>query len=406
MLAPAVHARRSVSIVVVIVVVMVLVGRQHQDVRLQHALVDELLHSLERHRHGQLALVPLFEQPEQLVAVGVQLGLEEQLREVVELRGVLRRIVHGDPRLVEQGLDLGVQPLHICLLLVVGERAHGGVVLLLPLDDGGVGHVHHALVGAERHVEGHERCAHGTVLVPLALLGLLHLLPVLAQQLLKLAGLGRVLPQLRHDGRRDVVQLVLRRLPLLHQVVPEPLEQEVNVLVELQPHLLQLLLHQHLLLRARAVGLDFTLHLRLVVAHHAQQPRAVLREHLHVVHLVLQPLLQQRAQPHQVHVGGVLLLAVVARALQRVAPLHVYRVRRAAQRSRQSDNGHHDREQDLEEEVLPHYVGALLVARTNLGGVNRQEGAVRAGGHLCLDCACSWPGWFPRHRNASSTAQT
>ena len=75
-------------------------------------------------------------------------------------------------------------------------------------------------------------------------------------------------------------------------------QQEVDVLVELQAHLLQLLLDElrlllravdllllravdRLRLRARAVGLDLALHLRLVVAHHAQQPRAVLREHLH-----------------------------------------------------------------------------------------------------------------------------
>ena len=84
------------------------------------------------------------------------------------------------------------------------------------------------------------------------------------------------------------------------------MQQEVDVLVELQAHLLQLLLDELRLLlravdllllravdrlllcavdllrlRARAVGLDLALHLRLVVAHHAQQPRAVLREHLH-----------------------------------------------------------------------------------------------------------------------------
>ena len=63
-------------------------------------------------------------------------------RRTVAGRACLRRVVRGHARLEEQRLDLRVEALHVRLLLVVGERVHRGVVLLLPLYDGGVGHLH------------------------------------------------------------------------------------------------------------------------------------------------------------------------------------------------------------------------------------------------------------------------
>ena len=72
---------------------------------------------------------------------------------------------------------------------------------------------------------------------------------------------------------------------------------------------------------------------------------------------------------------------VLASVVQGVSALHVYLVRRAAQRDGQTHDGRHCNQDDLEEEILSDHVRALLVARAGLGAVDGQQRAVGAGGH-------------------------
>mmetsp|Transcript_16035 Transcript_16035/g.42238 ORF Transcript_16035/g.42238 Transcript_16035/m.42238 type:complete len:229 (+) Transcript_16035:970-1656(+) len=139
----------------------------------------------------------------------------------------------------------------------------------------------------------------------------------LLHQVVKVARLGRVLPQLLLDGGRDVVQLALRRLALLHNVHPQFVDQRVQLLVKLAPHLAEQVVS------VAAVRANLFNQSLLVVADGSEQPRPVRRQDGHVVHLVLEMLLKERAEPHDAHVRGMLLLPVLQRVHERIAPLHV-----------------------------------------------------------------------------------
>mmetsp|Transcript_1773 Transcript_1773/g.5363 ORF Transcript_1773/g.5363 Transcript_1773/m.5363 type:complete len:326 (+) Transcript_1773:323-1300(+) len=318
-----------------------------------------------------------------------QPGAVEQLGEVVELRAALRLhlrlLVRRRARLADELLELRIDPHHVRLLLLVAERAHRLLVRVAPPAQGRLLERQRRRVGQQSRVERLKRHAQRRVLVLDVVVVAVVAVPVVrvllacavdgarlltlgAHQLVEVRLLARLLLELAHDCARDVVQLALRRAPLRDDIAPQPVDEPVDLLVKVGAEF------GEAALGVGAVG-HLILHPLLVLAHRAQQPRAVRCEHLHVVHLVLEPLLQHHRKAHDPHVRRVLLLAVLARVVHPHPPLHVHLIHGTAEQRAHAQKHRRRDEQRLEHDVLADDVRALLVARANLGGGQQREGA-------------------------------